>query len=149
MGRGVFPLAQLLEHARVHEVGHNEVSLRVGAAKVTDYAFHPEDTTLVGMPGILVVIDRKLEKEQVDGALGKDVRSKRKAPVVEQVEEMPAFTNSNSVWGNLFCNQSIIIGRYPFISVMEPPMNATRPFFECSNANLEFSREPRCVRFSN
>ena len=45
------------------QVGHNEVSLRVGAAKVTDYAFHPQDTTLVGMPGILVVIDRKLKKE--------------------------------------------------------------------------------------
>ena len=31
---------------------------------------------------------------------------------------------------------------------MDPPMKATRPFFVLSKANLEFSREPRCVRLS-
>jgi len=51
----------------------------------------------------------------------------RKALVVEQGEEMPALTISNFVLENRFASQLATIGRYPFIWVMEPPMNATRP----------------------
>ena len=73
--------------------------------------------------------------------------SKRKAPVVEQVEEIPALINLNFVCGNLFFRDSIIMGRYPSISVIEPPMNATRPVFSVSNITQEFCRDPRRVIF--
>ena len=63
----------------------------------------------------------------------------RNAPVVEQVEEMPALMKSNFVPGNRFWSHLATIGRYPFICVMEPPINATRPVFSLSNCNCEFA----------
>ena len=63
--------------------------------------------------------------------------------MVEQVEEIPASTNVNSVFGNRCFKASHTIGRYPFISVIEPPMKATRPFLPCSNWMRELLRLPR------
>ena len=68
--------------------------------------------------------------------------------MVEQVEEIPALMNWNLVRGNLPSSQFDSIGRYPFISVIDPPMKATRAVFFFSNAKRELENELRLVKFS-
>ena len=72
-GQGSLSLFELLEHARIDEVGDDQVRLRALQAHLPDDSLHPANTCLLGMSGILVVIDRELDEEQIDGAMGKDV----------------------------------------------------------------------------
>ena len=71
-GQGSLSLFELLEHARIDEVGDDQVRLRALQAFFSDDSLHAADACLLGMSGILVVIDRELDEEQIDGTMGKD-----------------------------------------------------------------------------
>ena len=72
-GQGSLSLFELLEHALVDEIGHGQVRLGALHAHLADESLHPANACFLGMPGILVVVDRELDEEQIDGAVLKDV----------------------------------------------------------------------------
>ena len=86
-------------------------------------------------------------KNKSIGPWSRTSRRRRNAPVVEQVEEIPALMKLNLAWGNLFSIQSIMIGRYPSISVIEPPIKATVAGFPLSKEMRALLRVPRTVIF--
>ena len=66
-------LFELLEHALVDEMSHDDIGLGAFLSNLTDDSLHPANACFLGMPGILVVVDRELDEEQIDGTVLKDV----------------------------------------------------------------------------
>ena len=74
-----------------------------------------------------------LAKQQVQWLLAQDILRESKAPVSEQVELMPACVKVNAVFGKRVSSIAHTLGRYPSISVIEPPIKATCPRWLRSN----------------
>ena len=63
-------------------------------------ALHAADALAAGVGRVLVVVDGELDEEQVHRALAEHVALEAEAPVVEQVEAMPAAVKMNPCLGN-------------------------------------------------
>ena len=72
-GQRLLARLQHLQHAGVHEVGHHHVRPRVVRPQVAKNAFHSPVAGLARMSRILVVVHRKLQKEQVHRTVAQHV----------------------------------------------------------------------------
>ena len=95
--RAEFPL-QLCQHPWVYKIGDNDIRMGIMRTKISNYAFHTADTGFPTMTGILIVVHCKFQKQQINLTFTEYASlDNRKAPVVEQVEDIPALMNSKSV----------------------------------------------------
>ena len=62
-----------LEHPLVHEVGDHDVHVRIALARVPDDAFESAHALRAGVVGVLIVIHRELNEEQVHRAAGQHI----------------------------------------------------------------------------
>ena len=60
----------LLEHRRVDEMRHHQVAKWLPLPHLPDDPLHPQDAAASRVPRVLVVVHRKLDKQQVDSPLG-------------------------------------------------------------------------------
>ena len=62
-----------LNHPFVHEEGDDDVHRGVGLACVLEDAFEAANGVLAGVMSVLIIVDRELYEEEVNGAFGKNV----------------------------------------------------------------------------
>ena len=89
-----------VDHVRIDEVGDYDVHFRVVPPGLAEDALQAADALAAGVVRVLVVVDGELDEEQVHRPLVEHVVSSRNAPVVEQVDAMPAAVKTNFVLGN-------------------------------------------------
>ena len=136
---------QLCQHP-VYKICDNDIRMGIMRAKISNYAFHPTDTGFRRPASRSSFTANSKNRKSISPLLSTPLwqpkgtggwTSRRYTCIDEFKIGMRISIPRNS----------IIIGRYPFISVIEPPMNATLPVCLVSNLNLELSNEPRIVIF--
>ena len=111
-GQRSLSLFELLEHALVDEMSHDDIGL--GALHVASWRMSPSIPRMhasLECPASWSSLTANSMKNKSMGPCSRTSRRRRKAPVVEQVEEMPALMNSNLVVGNLSSSHFDTIGR--------------------------------------
>ncbi len=68
-----FTLLQFVQHPGINVLDHHDPAVRVISLGLPDDAFHSPDAFAPGVSGILVVIDRELDHEEIDLSLTGDV----------------------------------------------------------------------------